>query len=41
MSFYRPQRLSDVWPILYDVPFAENLANQVPALQTKVCYRTG
>ena len=39
MSFYRPQRLSDVWPILYDIPFADNLANQL--LQQRAQKRIG
>ena len=39
LSFYRPQRLSDVWPILYDIPFAENLANQL--LQQRAQKRIG
>jgi cyclin-dependent kinase 14 len=39
LSFYRPQRLSDAWPILYDIPFAENLANQL--LQQRAQKRIG
>jgi len=39
LSFYRSQRLSYVWPILYDVPFAENLANLL--LQQRANRRIG